>query len=293
MSEELAALVAKRFIQRRDIKAIQFADGKWSPDTKVQRNLSLYAPLGFKMQHLRDHIAGERTYGHYLLDENDLCRVFVFDIDLIEMKVNTSTGEITQSGTWVEIPEINTLSPDATDNEVDQGFLVHSEISPRHLWHDRKQPGPRAWYKYQMRMLAQKFARVITEDLGIDCAVSYSGSKGIHVYGLTGPIAAREAREGAALVLDLLDEFEPSRGNNFFRHKNADPVQGFQNFEIEVFPKQDSLENKDLGNLVRLPFGRNQKSPDPCFLLDLRTPMSQLTPHPEPERLLESGNPYL
>ena len=291
MSQELAALFAKRFIQRRDIKAVQFKDGAWSPDREL-RNLNGYAPLGFKMPHLLDHIAGKRTYGHYLLDQNDLCRVFVFDIDLKPMTwEDREKTKIKWSGNWVELPELS--GEPMTEADIADKIVVHEGISPRDLWHDRTAQKARGWYKYQMRMLAQKFIKVIVEELNIGCATAYSGSKGVHVYGFCGEMPAKEAREGAALVLDILDEFEPERGNNFFTHRNDDPIQGFQNFSIEVFPKQDSLKDKDLGNLVRLPLGRNLKSADPTFFLDLGTPLSVLAPHGNPVQLLETGNPYL
>jgi hypothetical protein len=46
-----------------------------------------------------------------------------------------------------------------------------------------------------------------------------------------------------------------------------------------VFPKQDSLAGKDLGNLMRLPLGRNLKNPkDPTFFIDMTTPMGVMSP---------------
>ena len=81
LSNDLAVLYAKRFIQRRDVKAVQFASGAYSPDRELN-NLGAHAPLGFQMSHLEAHIEGTRTYGHYLLDQEDTCRMFAFDLDL-------------------------------------------------------------------------------------------------------------------------------------------------------------------------------------------------------------------
>ena len=279
MSKELAKLFASRFIQRSDVKAVQLSRdagtlhmGDWFPDTKIdeaKRPNNPHLPHGFKMEHLLAHLAGERTYGHYLLSPDNNCKVFVFDIDLekcIDDKGN-------KTGTWVSM----------------NAETVHEGVSPRELWMDRRATEPRNWYKYQMKMLSHKIARQVRE-LGIDCAVSYSGSKGVHVYGMTGSLPAQEVREAAMLVLDLIDEFEPMRGKNFFRHRNDDPVHGFQNFSIEVFPKQDSLDGKSLGNLVRLPLGTNFKNPkDPTFFLDMTAPIGQFKPHPDPVALLKSG----
>lgn len=275
--DSLEVLFAKRFIQRRDVKAIQFSDGSWSPDTAL-RNLNGYAPLGFQMQHLTQHLNGTHTYGHYLLDANDRCRVFVLDIDLRKA----------DDGSWVEFPK-----GEMSNEEFDAQTRVVTNINPRRLWADRTNVQARTWFKYQMRVLADRFCRVIQNDLRLPCVSSYSGSKGVHVYGFLGDSPAKEVREAALLVLDLLDEFEATRGNNFFRHKDSDPRTGFQNFEIEVFPKQDTLAGKDLGNLVRLPLGRNLKSNDPTFFLDMRAPLWSIQPHPNPASLLESGNPYI
>lgn len=132
--------------------------------------------------------------------------------------------------------------------------------------------------KLQMKQLAHKLLRGIVEDLMIPCAAAYSGGKGFHVYGFTGRLSAHQAREGASIVLESIGEFEPLRGENFFKHKNDDKVEGFQNFSIEVFPKQDTLDGKDLGNLMRLPLGVNLKAPkEPTFFIDMTAPLAELS----------------
>lgn len=282
MSKELAKLFASRFIQRADVKAVQLEkdagalhQGDWFPDNRVdpaKRPNSPHLPHGFQMPHLLAHLAGERTYGHYLLDDSDHCKVFVFDIDLID-GLNKDDPEGKKLGTWV--------SMDAD--------TVHEDVNPRELWQDRRAVEARTWYKYQMKRIGHMLATKVRE-LGIDCGVAYSGSKGIHVYGMTGSLPAKEVREAAMLVLDMTDEFEELRGKNFFKHKNDDPVHGFQNFSIEVFPKQDTLDGKNLGNLVRLPLGRNFKNPkDPTFFLDMTAPIGEFKPHSDPIKLLTEG----
>src|SRR5688572_12362826 len=64
-------MLGKRFIERRDVKAVQFKDGHYEPDRTK-----------FTMTDLRAHLAGERTYGHYLISDEDRCRIIAFDIDL-------------------------------------------------------------------------------------------------------------------------------------------------------------------------------------------------------------------
>lgn len=285
LSRELAKQYASRFICRSDVKAVQLdkaggglGPGDWFPDTRInidRRPNSPHLPVGFSMDHLLAHIAGERTYGHYLLSPESEAKLFVFDID-ISTCLDKDTGKYT--GTWVDF---------------DSGE-VHNQVNPLLLWGTRtREAAPaRAWLKYQLKLIGHRFADEIRK-IGVDTAVAYSGHKGIHVYGFTGKMSASEVRDGALLVMDRMGEFEPYRGQNFWRHKNPEPEHGFQNFSIEVFPKQTSLEGKSLGNLVRLPLGVNHKAPkDPTFFLDMRAPLAQFTPHPDPVGLLKKGNPF-
>jgi hypothetical protein len=289
MSKDLAKLLASRFIQRPDIKAVQMdrdtkilKQGDWFPDSKIdaeKRPNSPHLPHGFNMQHLLAHIAGERTYGHYLLNEEDNCKLFAFDIDLIDK------------------PEGNYIvQPNDAEDEVDfiDKLEVIENVNPRELWHDRRSIEARNWYKYQLKHTAHILAAKVRE-LDIDCAVAYSGSKGVHVYGFTGSLPAKEVREAALLVLDMVDEFEPSKGQHFWKHKNMDPFMGFgSNIEIEVFPKQDTLKNKSLGNLMRLPLGKNWKNPkDPTFFIDMTAPLGTFTPHHDPIKLLQGGDCFV
>lgn len=69
--DELAAELAKRFIQRRDVKAVQHSNGSYTPDRTK-----------FTMGDLRAHLKGTKTFGHYLVDQDGKCKLFAFDIDL-------------------------------------------------------------------------------------------------------------------------------------------------------------------------------------------------------------------
>lgn len=259
MSDELANLIAKKFIQRRDVKAVQHADGSWSPHTDTGKREGNRIP--WKREHLLSHIAGDRTYGHYLLDVDSQCKLFAFDIDLEKNK--PEAGFI---GFW----------------EDDAG--QRHEIDAREAWKDRAHPA-RPFLKEQLRLLSHKLCRAITEELDLPCAVAYSGGKGVHVYAFTGTIAAVEARVGAQIVLDAVGGFTATRGTNFFQH------EGFHNLSVEVFPKQGSLDGKDLGNLMRLPLGRNMKSKDPTFFMDMTAPMAALQPV-DPIFALSTASPW-
>lgn len=258
MSKELSDLIAKRFIARRDVKAIQYADGAWSPHTNG-RIRGQGDRLPWTRADILAHLAGEQTFGHYLLGEDSSCKLFAFDIDLDENRPEGHPrGAFT--GQWV-------------DNE---GNL--HDFDAREDWKDRRHPG-RTWSKYQLKMLGTSLMARITDELGLHCAAAYSGNKGIHVYGfMPQPMPAADAREGAMIVLETLGGWEPSRGDNFYRAVDPDPVHSYPNLTIEVFPKQDSLEGKSLGNLMRLPLGRNLKSKDPTFFIDMTTPMAVMAP---------------
>lgn len=278
MNDELAILFAKRFIQRRDVKAVQIAFPDkviYSPDTQL-KNLGVYGPVGFQMQHLHQHLAGEASYGHYLLDNESNCRMFAFDIDL------------EKSGSYFQYPS---WDGKMTDEEWTAQLQPIAVPDLRAEWLNRASPA-RNWLKMQMGMLARKFVSAIQSELNIPCAAAYSGGKGIHVYGFTGPMPAEQARAAATFVIESTGEWELSRGTHLYKHRLQDPDLGYPNFSVEVFPKQDSLDGKDLGNLMRLPLGRNLKSPDPTFFLDLTTPPTVMQPHPNPVQLLTDGNPY-
>lgn len=239
------------------------------------------------MKDLRSHVAGEQTFGHYTCDHDSLTKLIVFDCDL------------DNTGTWVKVPSDEELADINDDDEFSNKLEVH-ESTPRTDWTNRRHPG-RIWYKYQMRALADIITSSVTEHLGLEAAAAYSGNKGIHVYAFfPEPVDARVARKAALFALEYAGKlispnhkFEAVKGSNFFKHMEPDPFHGLQNFTVEIFPKQATMDGKDLGNLVRLPGGVNQKNPkDPCFFLDQTLAQSEFKPHPNPVRLLETGNPW-
>lgn len=241
-TDDVAALIGKRFVERRDVMAVQQRDGGYRPERRP-----------FKMGDLRSHVSGARSLGHYLISPEGNCRLFAFDIDL------------RQSGTWS-----------------DDGETRH--LDPRQAWLD-DHPA-RTQLTVEMRCLAEALALRTRELLELPVAVSYSGSKGLHVYGWTGTVPAAEAKASALVVLDSFGEFTATKGGNFFRHRS-----GYHNLEIEVFPKQNDLDGKDLGNLMRLPLGINRKSGQDAFFISLRAGMDTLTPA-DPEPILAHGDDW-
>lgn len=276
MTREVEDLFASKFIARTDAKAIQWPGGSWSPhcefNPETRKNDG--PRIGWRREDLEAHISGERTFGHYLLNSKSECKLFAFDCD------------------WEKTGFLPTL-PLTTEDEVEwrESFI---ETNPREMWLQRGFAG-RDFMKLQMKQLAHMLLRAISDPngLGIPCAAAYSGGKGFHVYGFTGLIEAKEARNGAHIVLDDIGGFEPLRGENFFKHKDEDPVNGFRNFSIELFPKQDTLDGKDLGNLMRLPLGKNLKAPkEPTFFIDMTAPLAELRPM-DPVTALQMENPWI
>lgn len=272
---EIAKLFAKNFIARSDVKAIQRSSGAYNPD--VRRTDSgeaiIHEASGFKMQDLLNHISGNATYGHYLLGKDEKCKLFVFDIDLDQ-------PDPRYPETYDQL-----VLPTSFDGEVYGNFYPSN---PREDWRNRSLALQRNYLKTQLRMMAEILASTASRELDIPVAAAYTGNKGVHVYGFTGSMPAHDVREGAQMILDLLDCFAPSRGNNFFKHKAVTDANGcineelsYQCLTVEVFPKQISLSEGGFGNLCRLPLGKNLKNPaDPTFFLDFRTNLGSqaLTP---------------
>lgn len=271
MNKEIAKLFAKLFIARSDVKAIQRSSGEYNPTVERDPDGNVIKSYGFKMQDLLDHIDGKHTYGHYLLNMEHECKFFAFDIDLDEPKKGGF------SGAFLPMIQENT--------GVWEGFEL---MNPRSVWRDRSMVPARNFLKYQMRCLANKLARTIHSEFEMQTAVAYTGAKGVHVYGFTGLMPAVDVRAGAEYVMEKLDCFEPSLGNNFFKHKvdTTSIEDSFSGFTIEVFPKQTEIKQGGYGNLIRLPLGKNLKNPnDPTFFVDMRTALTDLRPRDPMEAL--------
>jgi hypothetical protein len=286
IDDELATLLAKLFIQRKDVKAVQIGDGGYRPVREP-----------WKMGDLRAHVAGKQTFGHYTNDQDGLTKLIVFDIDLDKV------------GTWVEVPDVRERTYSWGNAAFDERLVVHPS-TPREDWRDRKHPG-RNWYKQQLRCMVELITSAILSELSLRCASAYSGNKGCHVYAFFDePTDIGLARELALEVLAAAGDMPDKRykiyrhkGKNFFKYDDPDPYTGYSNLTIEIFPKQDSMEDKDFGNLVRLPLGVNHKGPtfrrksggvlhEPTFFIDQRLPYADMQPHPDPVKLLTTGEPY-
>ena len=276
---DLAGLLAKTFIARTDVKAMQNASGEYMPVQhcpECGRSFCAHTTPktreGWKRADIEAHLSGQKTYGHYLLNGNDQCKFFGFDIDL------------DKPGLWPGVTPVFPFPYEVTEDMRDEDLYKEIlEFHPRDAWLDRGHPA-RGWMKWQLRIVALHLAKTVRTELDIPVAVTYTGAKGLHVYGLTGLMSATDVREGAQIVLDSLagtslGAVSAVKGDCFYRFDNQDPIDGQPNLTIEVFPKQDSLDGKDLGNLMRLPLGRNLKNPkDPTFFVDMTSALADIRP---------------
>ena len=227
--DELVRLLANTFIARRDVKAIQSESGAYRPIHEK-----------WTMQDLRDHIEGRRSLGHYTVNQDGLTKLFAFDIDLDSYAL------------WGNAPICDRA-------ECQKPHIPEHNIHPREVWRDGTVELCDI-YRKQFRALGEGLASRITR-CGVKAAIAYSGSKGVHVYGFTGEAPAEHVRLAAIKMLET-HTYERVRGDNFWKHQHE-----FAHMTIEVFPKQETVRNGDgLGNLMRLPLGRNTKGGMAYFL---------------------------
>lgn len=315
MAKELAHTILDRFVQRRDVYAIQYLDGSYSP---------VHAELTHEV--IQTHLDENFTYGHYTTDPNNRTRIIAFDCDL-RSQLHCMT-----------FPDTNLIANGAiTDENILDAYTLLPYNSIETYWFDRYSLHTRAWLKYKMRYLAEVLTTVLRNDAGMDCAAFYSGNKGIHVYGFfPGHVEASNAREIGKYVLQktvglishncYLTENPggytiggpgTQSGQEALSGYKLDHIDGMPYFNIEVYPKQDQIPEGGYGNLLRLPLGRNLHSlshdahgnelsrdralPDtdrlyncqPAFLIDQCTAILELLPHPDPLAVLQSGNPWV
>lgn len=156
-NRNLVNLLSKKFIARPDAKAQQSHDGKWFVDTTTRKADGPRIP--WSRDALEAHLAGTTTYGHYLLSQDSECKLFAFDIDLEKKGVIPG---ISKDGVWTEEERI------AWRNS------FYEEPDLRAAWLNRRTPG-RDFIKLQFKLLAHRLCGAIVDELGIPCAVAYSG----------------------------------------------------------------------------------------------------------------------
>lgn len=264
---KFATLFAKRFISRTDVFAQQLPDGSYRP---VRRKINLHDLL--------DHLNGEKTYGHYLLDAEANTKIFCIDIDF-----NTRG--------W--IPGVP-MPKDETDLSAwenwDGSFSdrdIRSADGKQGAWFLRSDPA-REFLKGSLRKIVDTLLSVTSKTLGVPAVAAYSGHKGAHVYGFLAydqpgarevkRVTGSHAKSAGELVINTSKMFkQKSPGSVFWEGKPE--YEAARLFTCEVYPKQSVLQDQELGNLLRLPLGKNLKRPgDPTFWIDDTAPESILAP---------------
>ena len=258
-SATLEDLIARLFIARTDVKAYQAGPGpylgQYFTHTQGSRENPTYLP--WTRAAIQEHLAGTATYGHYLLSQENKCKLFAFDID------------INKECMLPTLPMPDWQAVEETVRWWEDSFKVQDG---RAAWLNRAHPA-RDYIKLAMRSLAHVLERVIQDKLKVPTLVTYTGAKGLHVYGFTGLLPAKFVREAAMMVIESLP-IVPVRGKMIYawdstQRPEEEPFKDHEIFTIEVFPKQDEISNEGgFGNLMRLPLGRNQKSTDPTFIVD-------------------------
>ncbi len=200
----------------------------------------------FTVPDIIDHLEGRRTYGHYLLNAKSKCKFFAYDIDLCKM-------------------------PGA-------------KLQPREVWLTNPEDPMSQRLTLVLRSMAEGLAYRAKRLFECPVAISFSGSKGLHVIVMTGLAPAAEARQAARLLLDDYGNFVPKRGENLF----ASELHDYRVLDIEIYPKQDTVEGKDFGNLMRLPCGVHRRRGLEAFFIDSSAPRELLVPF-NPITALESG----
>jgi hypothetical protein len=109
----------------------------------------------------------------------------------------------------------------------------------------------------------------VARKAGLPCLVEFSGGKGFHFWFLFAePVPAGDARQALQHVVQGL-------------------APDLSCFTLEVFPKQDQLAGKGLGNLVKLPLGIHRGTGKRSFFVHLadRSPGAQLAALKDVERI--------
>ena len=263
MADEVIAKLGEMFVARKDAYAFQVADGSWRAAQDNEQR-----PLPFTMTGLRDHLAGSRTLGHYVVNQDNQTKIFCFDIDLRKMVRGTEEdARPTYLKVWGEEPAL--IDPRGC-------YLEHGDDADLLKIRDQ--------LRFQMRALAEGLGHAVWRVTGKQVAVVDSGRKGLHVYALYGDLTdAKVVRADAEKVLEQLG-FIPTKGSNFFMHRTD-----YDCFEIELFPKQVDMDGKEYGNLLGLPLGIHRSTGVRKDFCDLRVGMDRGWQSVNPMEVLEKG----
>lgn len=136
--------------------------------------------------------------------------------------------------------------------------VVDADLVSR-LRTEKVSPGDRDLVNREKRYLLSRLPQ-LSREKSCPCLVEFSGGKGFHFWYLfAGPVPAPDARSALQRIVKGI-------------------AGDLSCFNLEVFPKQDQLAGKGLGNLVKLPLGIHRLSGRPSHFLHVadRSPWAQL-----------------
>lgn len=259
---EIAERLVKLLVVRGDAYAKQFPDGTYINPVKNSSG----QVLPWTRELLHSHLDGVETFGHYAM-KIDQAKYFCFDLDFKKL---------------AKIPVYPSLENGPEDNkELDRWLAnncTHMAINPRQLF---ASDPDNEWLRWQMRTTAELMVQQITDVLGVKSLASFSGNKGVHVYGFPEPgklLPAATLRSLARNVMENMGHYwtQKNASGTFWKGASLDPTISL--FEVEIFPKQDYVAPGAYGNLMRMELGVHQKSGKPGFFLDLSADSMDLVP---------------
>jgi len=196
---------------------------------------------------MRAHFAGDQTLGTYMVGLDSRVKFFALDIDLLK------------DGKEGPFYTLDDDEGDPTEYTRADGVLNIDDrrVGPiETALHDPDNPAYR-WVRVVLRSKLDAFAGIIRNQFGLESLRVLTGGGAHLIVPLPSPTNARRIRSD---VIDTLTQYgyEPFRGKNFYVAAGEDPDTATTT--IEVFPKQDDMDGKGFGNLIRLPLGIHRRT---------------------------------
>lgn len=257
MVKEAASLMGDLLIHNRESKAVFRPDhtGKWHWTAIKEK---------FTMQDFVNHLTGNHCLGTYLLAPDSTVKFLAFDLDvrkqgkyyvvrdLEEIEALEAAGHYAETAT--PQPQ-GVFDPDLAEGNLEAAL------------HEVSDPAFR-WVRIVLWEAIQSITRQVKANLDLPELTIITGG-GAHIFvPLPEPMPAADARSAGIEIMASLPNAK-QRNEIFFDYGT------FQELSIEVFPKQDSIEGKNFGNLIRLPFGWHYEAGIRTFAVD---PSSQNVP---------------
>jgi len=232
MVREAASLMGKLFISRRDRKAV------YRPDHKGKWHWTAVESK-YTMDDFVQHLTGEQCLGTYLLGDDSTVKFMAFDIDL------------NKKASYWPMTDEDVVSLDKAEGDLEAALHITSD--PAHRW-------ARIVVSDAVHLIHNAIA-----DWHLKTLTMVTGG-GAHVMVLFDePVPAVEARTaGISIVTDM--ESAKRLNDNFYSFGGIGDEA-----TIEIFPKQDALDGKKFGNLIRLPFGWHHEAALRTYAVDPAT----------------------